>query len=556
MDAFRLIAGITGTVSSIFTWISRRVARLTSGEFDELIVRPVHARMLCQIATNPEIELHQISKYGLFDQFVHFLLDREVRKRGRDGRFSLPVRRRFNASVAAWLWRQGGASTVSISHIPNSLFATAAEGVQHDYDDPGLRRELTQGCLVDKNGTTVFFNHRSLQEFLVANAIVEISSVPSFQSSNLLDCLRLLNAEIANFLLGGYCESDVLRTVLDRWFTALIGLEGQLSVVALRLLTQLRMEGASKTRLSPDDPWHRWISFFMSNGGVSYDLKSDSHNPHELAKSNAQRFLSDYVSDIARYDSPRQAAALTLLASVLRAKRDQAESQYATVWLANWLSFDLFEKAFAKTKGKGKYALVYVQRDEDFALWLFVKCCRLERVNNEMNVVIDLKLMKEFASSHSPIGIIEDIAVETDVSETMLPVQVLYRIWGTPERKLETVRPFFFKTDHMEKLKTLDTIVRSSSLSVASLPWKSRRWLQSAKYCRCPRARRAFRRRNCFSNRHALGILGQSSGCEHNTQLKSARPTPASPKRWPMGVNRHANLTPYRRPMLGLTHSR
>ena len=441
-------------------WISGRIAELTNGQFDELIIRPVHARMLCQIATNPDIELHRISKYGLFDRFVHFLLDREVSKRGRDKRFSVGVRRRFNASVALWLWRQGGASTVSLSHIPNSLFAAATETIRHDYDDIGLRRELTQGCLVDKNGTTVFFNHRSLQEFLVANAIVDITAAAAFQSANLSDCLRLLNEEIANFLLGGYCESDLLRGVLDRWFPALIGMEGQLSVVAIRLLTRLRMEGASKAKLSSDEPWHRWISFFMSNGGVGYELKTESHNPHELVRSQAQRFLSDYVADIAKYDVPSQAAAFTLLASVLRAKREQAESQYAVIWLAHWLSADLFEKAFAKTKGKGKYTLVYVQRDEDFCLWLFVKCCRLERINGEMNVVVDLKAMKETAALSSPIGIVEDISVEPNVHDIMLPAQVLYRVWGASERKLEAIRPFFFKPDYMEKLKTLDTVVR------------------------------------------------------------------------------------------------
>ncbi|MBY5517845.1 hypothetical protein [Rhizobium leguminosarum] len=194
-------------------------------------------------------------------------------------------------------------------------------------------------------------------------------------------------------------------------------------------------------------------------------LLSSAGTPHELARSQAQRFLSDYISDVARYDAPGQAAGLALLASVLRAKRDQAESQYAAIWLANWLSSDLFEKAFAKTKGKGKYTLVYVQRDEDFTLWLFVKCCRLERVNNEMNVVVNLKLMKEFAGASSPIGIIEDLSIESDVHEITLPVQVLYRIWGTSERKLETIRPFFFKTDHMDKLKTLDTIIRPAKNS-------------------------------------------------------------------------------------------
>lgn len=74
-------------------WIEKRIEELVGGEFDTLLVRPVHARMLCQIATDPNVVLGSISKYGLFDRFVHFLLDREVSKRGRDPRFGIDSRR-------------------------------------------------------------------------------------------------------------------------------------------------------------------------------------------------------------------------------------------------------------------------------------------------------------------------------------------------------------------------------------------------------------------------------------------------------------------------------
>jgi hypothetical protein len=88
-------------------WIAIRLAELLSGSFDELLQRPVHAQMLCQIATDPDESLSHLSKYRLFDRFVHFLIDREVRKRGRDPVFSLEVRRNFNRALAYWLWGEG-----------------------------------------------------------------------------------------------------------------------------------------------------------------------------------------------------------------------------------------------------------------------------------------------------------------------------------------------------------------------------------------------------------------------------------------------------------------
>ena len=154
------------------SWVGHRQQELLSGNFDTLLVRPVHAQMLCQIATDPSITLAMLSKYGLFDRFVHFLLDREVKKRGRDPRFSIDVRRQFNAALALWLWQQGSASTVTLSFVPATLCHRAAAHVSHDYDDVALRRELIAGCLIEKGAGTVFFGHRSLQEFLVADALI------------------------------------------------------------------------------------------------------------------------------------------------------------------------------------------------------------------------------------------------------------------------------------------------------------------------------------------------------------------------------------------------
>jgi hypothetical protein len=53
--------------------------------------------MLCHIAAHPEYQLENLTVYELFDTFVHYLLDRETKKKGRDPNFDLDLRRAFRA---------------------------------------------------------------------------------------------------------------------------------------------------------------------------------------------------------------------------------------------------------------------------------------------------------------------------------------------------------------------------------------------------------------------------------------------------------------------------
>ncbi|CUX66060.1 conserved hypothetical protein [Agrobacterium tumefaciens str. Kerr 14] len=427
-------------------WVEKRIDELVSGEFDTLLVRPVHARMLCQIATDPKVVLGSISKYGLFDRFVHFLLDREVSKRGRDPRFGIEARRKFNAQVALWLWRQAGASTVTLNHIPFQLCQLASKGIAHDYDEMSLRRELAQGCLVDKGATTVFFNHRSLQEFLVANAIVDMSMAPGFQTKNLYDCLRLLNEEIGNFLIGGAGESKIIEGAILNWFPAFREMYyPELSVVAMRMLVafmavrpDLQIELAEQK-----EPWFDLMLFFVRNNEVSYHAKTVA----------AASFVTDLVKAAGNAPPLHQAATYTLFASTLR---------YAPAArnIAAWLTPTMIENALSKVQGKGKHTLAYFQRDSDFLFWLFLKSSRITKINGEVAVEIDVERLREHAASLSPVDLVEELKDGTEQSVVSVTAQALYRAWDIPAKRLDKLRPFFNDTSLFARMKPLETNVR------------------------------------------------------------------------------------------------
>jgi hypothetical protein len=64
-------------------WINKRLGEICSSDYDELITRPIRAQMMCDIALDPELSLKHITKYDLYDRFVHHLFSREVDKKAR-----------------------------------------------------------------------------------------------------------------------------------------------------------------------------------------------------------------------------------------------------------------------------------------------------------------------------------------------------------------------------------------------------------------------------------------------------------------------------------------
>ncbi|WP_142115891.1 hypothetical protein [Bosea sp. AK1] len=256
-------------------WISDRLGFLLSGKFDELLSRPVHAQMLCQIATEPNLNLEKVSKFLLYDRFIHFLLHREVAKSSRFSGFSLDIRRRFNNMLAWWLWEQGGASTSSISVIPDALFQQAIGGAFHSFTLPALRRELIAGCLVINDNSSVYFAHRSIQEFLVAEHLFENNLLKDKAPQSLRRTLRNLNPEIISFLIGWVQNSGNAEATTADWFDLLKRTDARsIPLSGFDLFVQIGKLAASTFKVP--SPWDIFIDYFLRAGATRFIIPKEA----------------------------------------------------------------------------------------------------------------------------------------------------------------------------------------------------------------------------------------------------------------------------------------
>jgi len=184
--------------------INARLSHLTSGRFKNIIQRPVHAQMLCEIATDTDLDLNQIDDFSLYDKFITLLFQRESQKKSRST-FDEHTRRDFSSRVAWWLMIQGGSSNVASGQLPEDLLFTSLNELPGSLTKEQASEELMRGCLVEKDsleGKTLYFAHRSIQEFLCAEHIFNniLASASSLSPSELFKASAFSTPEICGFL--------------------------------------------------------------------------------------------------------------------------------------------------------------------------------------------------------------------------------------------------------------------------------------------------------------------------------------------------------------------
>ena len=462
-------------------WVQSRIEELVSGRFDELLTRPVHAQMLCEIAVHPDQLRPSMSVYELFDSFVHYLLLRELDKRGRDQDFPIDVRRRFNASLAWWLWERGAASTTRLKDIPQRLCDEATRDLSHSLSRDEMRRELIQGCLVEKGAQTIYF-HRSIQEFLVAEHLIETDLLQrSSRSSEWLPAVTLaLTPEIVEFLVAGANINRERRKRTLGWIDGLATASGsRVSFTGFELFVKLMRSQNLVVGGLPDSPWLIWLAFFQRTGGKDF-----AH----LGR-NTFNVLADMLIQARPASRKVQAAVLYALVRTLFHPRRGRHAEIALA-LSAQLPLERLREAVTEAIGK-KSERQIIRHDQDFLLWSVLHAWRIERDDGGiLNISVDLERLHNDVLAVLPDGFGPDF--EESLKTVTISVQSLYVALGrlrprVGEREIDAIRPFFNDEKLRGLISPVEIVHRQSSqfepqvvartprptLSVGGLPSKS-----------------------------------------------------------------------------------
>lgn len=196
-------------------------------ELMTLVLRPVQAKMLADLAMDPGVQWRSFSRYGLYAEFIERIIQREVEKPTRSA-FNAEERLRFHRGLAWVLWTRGQGSGFKLGDLPPQFLEGFASDDLDDVDESAIARDLISGSLLErKSGDAYFFPHRSFVEFLVAD-LVSSEGVDGER----LDALSLsLNDEVADFLK----EADAAASIAE-WANLIDQVKGAISLRLLALI--------------------------------------------------------------------------------------------------------------------------------------------------------------------------------------------------------------------------------------------------------------------------------------------------------------------------------
>jgi hypothetical protein len=154
-----------------------RLGQIRTIGYGDIIGRPVQARMLAEIATDPSVPLVAFTRFELYQVFITRIIEREQLKRVRQS-ISDEKRRLFIRKIAWWLWTTAASTGFSADMLPGHIVKPF--GSDEDEDLEALKRELLIGSTLErKSNNTFYFAHRSFQEFLVAEHMITNGWSPS-----------------------------------------------------------------------------------------------------------------------------------------------------------------------------------------------------------------------------------------------------------------------------------------------------------------------------------------------------------------------------------------
>ena len=204
---------------------NKQIDRVSEEQFSDIARRPVQLKMLAEVLPQWNKDISNLTITILYDLFIDVMIEREQEKIARR-LFGIDKRRRFAGQLAKWLWTNKKEMSITAEDIPESILGTYDEGIGNV---EGVRRDLVSACFLERKlGGSLYFPHRSFQEFLLAESIVE--DLKS-QEITISEADSLLTEEIASFVAG-----LVNVETLKKWKTDIDKYRGTLSIHFINVL--------------------------------------------------------------------------------------------------------------------------------------------------------------------------------------------------------------------------------------------------------------------------------------------------------------------------------
>jgi hypothetical protein len=224
------------------------------GEMREILSRPVQLKMFIDVMPKWSGPLNSLTVTVLYQLFIDLIIKREQNKTARVA-ISANDRRDFAKEIAWWLWNNKKRISTTAKEIPESLLQKYCK---QTVDIEALRRDLVSACFLERKlGDSLYFPHRSFQEFLVAEKMVEILDADSTLFHQIDS---LITEEVSSFF-----SKLINIDHLSRWEVGLRRVEGTLSWMLLQnWIKEDKFVGYLKNKF--DHTSNPWVPLILTAG--------------------------------------------------------------------------------------------------------------------------------------------------------------------------------------------------------------------------------------------------------------------------------------------------
>jgi energy-coupling factor transporter ATP-binding protein EcfA2 len=225
--------------------VNAQIEQMSGKQLFDIARRPVQLRMLAEVLPQWRGDIDKLTTTILYSIFIDTIIEREQAKLARR-HFGVKERRSFARDIAWWLWTDESKPKLTGDTIPDEILTKYLD----KGDDPeAVRRDLVAACFLERKiGGSLYFPHRSFQEYLVAEELARRLSKAEV-TLELAD--RLCTEEVGIFLSG-----IVGSNHLAAWERVLEKHAGVLSGRIARLWTSGSHDYLFEKLKESNNPWY------------------------------------------------------------------------------------------------------------------------------------------------------------------------------------------------------------------------------------------------------------------------------------------------------------